>query len=118
MSVPDVLRRLLTAPGPSGYEQAPAAVFREACAEFAEVTHDTVGSTVARVAGTGGGPVLAIVGHIDEIGLIVHHIDDDGFLWFTSVGGWDPTILVGQRLEIATRNGPVAGVVGKKPIHL
>ena len=118
MSVPDVLRRLLTAPGPSGHEQAPAAVFRDACAEFAEVTHDTVGSTVARVVGTGGGPVLAIVGHIDEIGLIVHHIDDDGFLWFTSVGGWDPTILVGQRLEIATRNGPVTGVVGKKPIHL
>jgi putative aminopeptidase FrvX len=118
VSVPDVLRRLLTAPGPSGHEQAPAAVFRDACAEFAEVTHDTVGSTVARVAGTGGGPVLAIVGHIDEIGLIVHHIDDDGFLWFTSVGGWDPTILVGQRLEIATRNGPVTGVVGKKPIHL
>jgi putative aminopeptidase FrvX len=118
VSVPDVLRRLLTAPGPSGHEQAPAAVFREACAEFAEVTHDTVGSTVARVVGTAGGPVLAIVGHIDEIGLIVHHIDDDGFLWFTSVGGWDPTILVGQRLEIATRSGPVTGVVGKRPIHL
>ena len=118
MSVPDVLRRLLTAPGPSGYEQAPAAVFREACSEFSEVTQDTVGSTVARVAGTAGGPVLAIVGHIDEIGLIIHHIDDDGFLWFTNVGGWDPVILVGQRLEIITRNGPVPGVVGKKPIHL
>jgi endoglucanase len=118
VSVPDVLRRLLTAPGPSGYEQAPAAVFREACAEFAEVTHDSVGSTVARVVGTAGGPALAIVGHIDEIGLIVHHIDDDGFLWFTNVGGWDPVILVGQRLEIITRNGPVTGVVGKKPIHL
>jgi endoglucanase len=118
VSLPDVLRRLLTAPGPSGYEQAPAAIFREACAEFAEVTHDTVGSTVARVKGTGDGPVLAIVGHIDEIGLIVHHIDDDGYLWFTSVGGWDPVILVGQRLEIATRNGPITGVVGKKPIHL
>jgi putative aminopeptidase FrvX len=118
VSLPDVLRRLLTAPGPSGHEQAPAAVFREACAEFAEVTQDSVGSTVARVVGTGGGPVLAIVGHIDEIGLIVHHIDDDGFLWFTSVGGWDPTILVGQRVQIATRNGPITGVVGKKPIHL
>ena len=118
MSVPDVLRRLLTAPGPSGYEQAPAAVFREACAEFAEVTQDSVGSTVGRVVGTGGGPVLAIVGHIDEIGLIVHHIDDDGYLWFTNIGGWDPVILVGQRLRIATRNGPVTGVVGKKPIHL
>jgi len=119
VSVPDVLRRLLTAAGPSGYEQAPAAVFRDACLAFADdVAQDTVGSTVARVRGSGDGPVLAIVGHIDEIGLIVHHIDDDGYLWFTAVGGWDPVVLVGQRLEIATREGIVAGVVGKRPIHL
>jgi putative aminopeptidase FrvX len=118
MPVSDVLRKLLTAPGPSGYEQAAAAVFREAAGAFADVTYDTVGSSVARVKGTAGGPLLAVVGHIDEIGLIVHHIDDDGFLWFGGVGGWDPTILVGQRVEIATREGAVAGVVGKKPIHL
>ncbi len=118
MGMPETLHKLLTAAGPSGYEQAPAAVFREAAAAFAEVTHDTVGSTVARVPGTGDGRSVAIVGHIDEIGLIVHHIDDDGFLWFTGVGGWDPIILVGQRLEIATRSGRVPGVVGKKPIHL
>jgi putative aminopeptidase FrvX len=118
MPLPDVLRRLLAAPGPSGYEQPAAAVFREAAGAFAEVTHDTVGSTVARVAGTAGGPSLAIVGHIDEIGLIVHHIDDEGFLWFTGVGGWDPMILVGQRVQIATRAGTIAGVVGKRPIHL
>jgi endoglucanase len=118
MPVPDVLRKLLTAPGPSGYEQAAAAVFRDACAPFAAVTHDTVGSTVARVKGTADGPLMAVIGHIDEIGLIVHHIDDDGFLWFSGVGGWDPIILVGQRVEIATRNGPLQGVVGKKPIHL
>jgi putative aminopeptidase FrvX len=118
MPVPEVLRKLLTAPGPSGYEQAAAAVFRDAAAAFAEVTHDTVGSSVARVKGTADGPLLAVVGHIDEIGLIVHHIDDDGFLWFSGVGGWDPIILVGQRVEIATREGPVPGVVGKKPIHL
>src|SRR5215218_8975813 len=118
MSLPDVLRRLLTAPGPSGYEQAAAAVFRDAAAAFAQVTHDSVGSTVARVKGTAGGPLLAVVGHIDEIGLIVNHIDDDGFLWFGGVGGWDPVILVGQRVEVATRNGVVPGVVGKKPIHL
>src|ERR687898_1359481 len=118
MPVPEVLRKLLTAPGPSGYEQAAAAVFRDAAAAFADVTHDSVGSTVARVKGTAGGPLLAVVGHIDEIGLIVHHIDDDGYLWFTGVGGWDPIILVGQRVDIATRDGVVAGVVGKKPIHL
>src|SRR3954449_1282350 len=118
MPLPDVLRRLLTAPGPSGYEQAAAAVFRDAASAFAEVTYDSVGSTVARVPGTGGGPSVAVVGHIDEIGLIVHHVDDDGFLWFTGVGGWDPVILVGQRVEISTRDGLVPGVVGKKPIHL
>ena len=118
MPLPDTLHKLVTAAGPSGYEQAPAAVFREAAAAFAEVTFDTVGSTVARVPGTGGGPSVAVVGHIDEIGLIVHHIDDDGFLWFTGVGGWDPIILVGQRVEVSTRTGRVPGVVGKKPIHL
>ncbi|MGH2970201.1 MAG: M42 family metallopeptidase [Solirubrobacteraceae bacterium] len=118
MPAPETLLKLLTAPGPSGYEQAPAAVFRDAAGAFAEVTYDSVGSTVAKVPGTGGGPSVAVIGHIDEIGLIVHHIDDDGFLWFTGVGGWDPVILVGQRVEIATREGAALGVVGKKPIHL
>lgn len=118
MGMPETLHKLLTAAGPSGYEQAPAAVFRSAAEAFAEVSFDTVGSTVARVPGTGGGRSLAIVGHIDEIGLIVHHIDDDGYLWFTGVGGWDPVILVGQRVEVATRAGKIPGVVGKKPIHL
>ena len=59
-----------------------------------------------------------MIGHIDEIGLIVHHIDDDGYLWFTGVGGWDPVILVGQRVDVATRAATIPGVVGKKPIHL
>ncbi len=119
MPIPDVLRKLITAAGPSGYEQAPAAVFREACAGFgAEVTYDTLGSTVAKVAGTGSGPLIAVIGHVDEIGLIVHHIDDEGYLYFTGVGGWDPMILVGQRVELSTRDGVVPGVVGKKPIHL
>jgi endoglucanase len=115
----DVLRRLLTTPGPSGSEGAAAAVFREACtAVGAEAATDHVGSTVARLGGTGGGLSTAVVGHIDEIGLAVSHIDDSGFLWFIPIGGWDPVILVGQRVEIATRAGAVTGVIGKKPIHL
>jgi putative aminopeptidase FrvX len=118
MSIPPVLRSLLTSHGPSGYEAAPAAVFRDAASAFAEVVTDVMGSVWARVPGTGGGPTLAIVGHIDEIGLIVTHIDDDGFLRFRGVGGWDPQILVGQRVVVGTRDGAVPGVVGKKPIHL
>jgi putative aminopeptidase FrvX len=118
MPLPETLRRLLTAPGPSGYEQPAAAVFRDAASAFGEITYDSVGSSVARVKGTGDGPFVAVVGHIDEIGLIVHHIDDDGYLWFSGVGGWDPVILVGQRVEVCAREGHIPGVVGKKPIHL
>ena len=118
MPLPDTLRALLTASGPSGYETAPAKVWRDAAAEFAEVEVDIMGSSTARVKGTGDGPSVAIVGHIDEIGLIVTHIDDDGYLYFTGVGGWDPQILVGQRVELTTRDGAIAGVIGKKPIHL
>jgi endoglucanase len=118
MPIPPVLRSLLTAHGPSGYEAAPANVFREAVAAHAEVTTDIMGSVWARVPGTAGGPKLAIVGHIDEIGLIVTHIDDKGFLRFSGVGGWDSQILVGQRVSVSTRDGAIAGVVGRKPIHL
>ena len=119
MSIPPVLRSLLTATGPSGYETAPAAVWREAAAAWADdVQVDHMGTSTARVKGTAGGPTLAIVGHIDEIGLIVTHIDDNGFLRFIGVGGWDPVILIGQRVELTTKDGIVLGVIGKKPIHL
>ncbi|HEY2636462.1 MAG TPA: M20/M25/M40 family metallo-hydrolase, partial [Solirubrobacteraceae bacterium] len=117
-TTPEGLRRLLTAPGPSGYEAAPAAVFRELASAFAEVGDDTVGNSVARVAGAGDGPLLAIIGHADEIGVIVSHIDDNGFLRFRGVGGWDTTVLVGQRVELMARDGVVPGVIGRKPIHL
>src|SRR6476661_3544995 len=120
MSLPPALHDLLTAHGPSGREEAPAAVFRRHAEAFgAEVTaSDALGSVAARVAGTGDGPVVAVTGHLDEIGLIVTHVDDRGFLWVAGVGGWDPIVLVGQRVVVATRNGPVPGVVGRKPIHL
>jgi putative aminopeptidase FrvX len=124
--VPQVLRDLLLARGPSGYESAPAGVWRDAASEFAQVSTDLVGTPLALVAPKHGkrAPArpaarrLLVMGHIDEIGLIVTHIDDDGYLWFREVGGWDAQILVGQRVVLDTSDGPVAGVVGKKPIHL
>jgi putative aminopeptidase FrvX len=117
--VPELLSKLLTATGPSGHESAAAAVWRDGCAAFAsEVGSDNVGSSYARVAGTAGGPKLAIVGHIDEIGLHVSHIDDDGYLRFGQVGGWDTVVLVGQRVRLETRQGPVTGVIARKPVHL
>jgi endoglucanase len=117
--IPELLRNLITAPGPSGHESDPARVWREWCRGFAdEVGGDNVGSSFARVKGTAGGPTLAIIGHIDEIGLHVSHIDDDGYLRFGEVGGWDALVLVGQRVRVATRRGQIIGVIGRKPIHL
>jgi putative aminopeptidase FrvX len=119
---PQVLLDLLGARGPSGYEEAPAKVWRETADSFAEVSSDVLGTPLALVAPKHGfessARRLLVMGHIDEIGLIVTHIDDSGFLWFRAVGGWDAQILVGQRLVIDTRDGPIVGVVGKKPIHL
>jgi putative aminopeptidase FrvX len=119
MSVPPVLRDLLTAAGPPGHEAAPAQVWGEAAREFgAEVTVDTLGTSVARVPGRGEHPLLAVVGHIDEIALLVSHVSDKGFLHVVRSGGWDPQVLVGQRVEVLTRDGAIPGVVGRKPIHL
>ena len=118
MPVPELLAKLVTTPGPSGHESAPAHVWREHCSSFAQVGGDRVGSSFARVEGTAGGPTVAVIGHIDEIGLHVSHIEDDGYLRFGQVGGWDAGVLIGQRVKLRTRNGDVVGLIGRKPVHL
>ncbi len=119
MPTPELLDRLLRTPGPSGHETGPATVWRESVGAFSdEVRVDRVGSSSVRVPGTADGLTTAVIGHIDEIGVHVTHIDDDGYLRFGEVGGWDPIQLVGQRIVIATQHGDVPGVIGRKPIHL
>jgi putative aminopeptidase FrvX len=115
MDTPELLDKLLRSAAPSGYEGPAAEVWREA-ASFAELSTDGLGSSIARIGDAA--PLLAVVGHIDEIGLVVTHIDEKGFLYFKSIGGWDPQILVGQRVEVRGPDGLVPGVVGRKPIHL
>jgi putative aminopeptidase FrvX len=114
VALPDLLRELLTTPGPSGHEGDAAAVWRRTAEGFAEVYSDALGSSVARVKGTAEGPTLALVGHIDEIGLAVTHIDDKGFLFFRGLGGWLPEVLLAQRVEVLAREGRLSGVIGKK----
>jgi endoglucanase len=111
------LKTLLDTPGPSGFEAAPARAWRAEAESFATVTRDVVGNSLAAVDGTGG-PTILLAGHIDEIGVIVTWIDEQGFLYIDPIGGWDPQVLVGQRLRFLGRDGDVHGVVGKKPIHL
>jgi endoglucanase len=117
--IPKFLNDLLLATGPSGHETEPARVWRDGCEQFAtDVAADLVGSSRARVPGTGDGPTLAVVGHIDEIGLHVTHIEDGGHVRFGQVGGWDPSVLIGQRVRVLTNKGPIRGVIGRKPPHL
>ncbi len=112
------LKKLLGTPGPSGYEGAAAGVWREEAGEFAEeVRGDRMGNSFATL-GAGGSPKVMLAGHIDEIGLMITHIDDAGLLRFTGVGGWDSQVLVGQRVRVQTRSGEVMGVIGKKAIHV
>jgi putative aminopeptidase FrvX len=109
-------RRLVEAPGPSGDERIAARVWRDYVSGFAEPVHDRLGSSFA-VANADGTPSLAVFGHIDEIGLVVNDVDDEGFVWFGAVGGWDPEVLIGQRVRILTRSAAVPGVIGKKSRH-
>jgi endoglucanase len=112
MAIPPLLEALLTAPGPSGQEERAAKVWRDAAREFGEVSTDVLGSSWVRVPGTGSGPLLAIVGHIDEISVVVTHVGDDGLLAVRSLGGFDPRTVVAQRVELLTKEGLVPGVVG------
>ncbi len=114
-ATPALLDKLLRTAAPSGYEEPAAAVWRDA-AGFAELSGDGLGSSIARLGEAK--PLLAVVGHIDEIGLVITHIDEKGFLYFAPIGGWDPQILVGQRVAVTGRDEVIPGVVGRKPIHL
>jgi endoglucanase len=111
------LKRLLDTPGPSGYESAPARVWREEASSFAEVRGDVAGNSIATIE-VSSGPTIMLAGHIDEIGVIATYIDDEGFVYIQPIGGWDVQVLVGQRIRFIGTAGPVYGVVGKKPIHL
>ena len=113
----EFFKKLLSTPGPSGNEGAAAAVWREEAGKFADVRGDRMGNSLATI-GAGGGPRIMLAGHIDEIGVMVTHIDEGGLLRFTGVGGWDPQVLVGQRIRLQTKTGEVVGVIGKKAIHV
>jgi putative aminopeptidase FrvX len=112
------LKTLLDTPGPSGYEAAAAKVWRDEAATFATEVHADVHGNSMAVVNPAGSPTIMLAGHIDEIGVIVTYIDDDGYVYIAPIGGWDPQVLVAQRIRFRGRDGDVLGAVGKKPIHL
>jgi endoglucanase len=120
MPAPPLLISLLEAIGPSGSEGEPAKVWREAAGAFASVSSDTLGTTFARVSASGGEsptPTLALVGHIDEIGVSVTNVEDNGLLAIGTVGGISPEMLLGQRLTFLTAAGRVSGALMRNRIY-
>lgn len=115
----EFLRQLVGAPSPSGYEQPAQRIFRSYTQPYAAVSTDVLGNVYGQIAGEGtDAPRVMLVGHTDEIGFQVRYVDDKGFIYFAAIGGVDAHLSAGQRVEIHTKNGPVSGVIGKKPIHL
>ncbi len=114
----EFLTRLLDSPGPSGFESAPARVWRAEADGFADAVHADVHGNCYATVNPGGSPRIMFAGHLDEIGLMVVHVDEEGFLSFAGIGGWDSQVFVGQRVTILGHAGQVEGVIGKKAIHL
>lgn len=111
------LKELLETPSPSGYEQAAAKKWRAYVKPYAkEVFGDVHGNSFA-VLNPKAPFTFMLAGHIDEIGLLITHIDDKGYLYAAQIGGMDPALLVGQRVRIVTEKGDVFGVIGRKAVH-
>lgn len=114
----DFFKQVLRTPSPSGYETPLQSIVRDYVAPFADrVTTDLHGNVLA-VRNHDADRRIMLAGHCDQIGLIVQYIDSDGFIYAQSIGGWDVQMLLGQRMTIWTDQGPVLGIIGRKPIHL
>jgi endoglucanase len=114
----EFLKSLLATPSPSGFERPVQEVVRAHMAESADVlTTDLHGNVIA--AKNPEAPIkLMFAGHCDQIGFLVQFIDNEGFLYVQPIGGWDPQVLLGQRMTVWTGDGPILGVIARKPIHL
>jgi endoglucanase len=120
-STSQLLKELTEAYGIPGYEAPVRAVVRKYLEPLGEISQDKIGSVICKKSGPGEGaghPRVMLAGHMDEIGFMVKHITDEGFLRFLPLGGWFDQVLLGQRVVIQTRSGEVVGVIGARPPHL
>ncbi len=114
----EFFQQILETPSPSGYEQPVQDLVRDYVDKFAdEVKTDLHGNVIACCNPKAPLRVM-FAGHADQIGLLVTHINDNGFIYTNTIGGWDPQQLIGQRMTIYTKDGPVPAVIARKPIHL
>jgi putative aminopeptidase FrvX len=115
----NLLKELSEAFGPSGFEREPASIVRRNGERYAEVLHDKLGSVILKRRGESESPKILLAGHMDEVGFVVTGVDkDSGFITFSQLGGWFDQVLLGHRVIVMTRKGPVFGVIAAKPPHL
>ena len=111
-----LLKELTETHGVPGYESEIRALLRDYFAGLGTVTQDKLGSLICHREGEG--PKVMLAGHMDEIGFMVQHLTEDGFIKFLQLGGWWDQVLLGQRVIIKSHKGDVIGVIGAKPPHL
>lgn len=115
--IKNILYDLLRTSSPSGYEEQAIGLFTKFIAPYVDgIYTDIMGNCIAHK--KGNGKKILLMAHADEIGLIISHIDEKGFLYFKEIGGLDTNILPGQRVSINGKNERIVGVIGKKPVHL
>ncbi len=114
----DFLKQLLHTPSPSGYEQRIQEVVRTWARPFADELRTDLHGNVIAVLNPAGSPRIMLAGHCDQLALMVEHIDAEGYLYVQPMGGWDMQVLLGQRLTVWTKTGPVTAVVSRKAPHM
>lgn len=112
------LKDLLETPSPSGFERRGQRLWSDYVAPFADKVESDPYGNVFATRNPGGSPKILLTGHADELGLMISHITDEGFLYFKAIGGVDRGLLRGQRVVIQGRPDPVPGVIGSLAIHL
>ena len=112
------LQDLILTPSPSGYEEPVQKVVREFAGKFTDSVKTSLHGNVIASVNPDVQPSILPAGHCDQIGLQVRHIDSDGSLSVSTIGGWDNQMLIGQRLQVWTKKGPILGVLARKAIHL
>jgi putative aminopeptidase FrvX len=113
----EFLKAIVNVPSPSGFEERAAEVYRGYTKDFADKLHTDIHGNVWAIANPDAEMKIMLAGHMDEIGFIIHYIDDNGYLYFSTIGGHDSTIPVGQCVWVHGKE-KVAGVIGRKAIHL
>jgi endoglucanase len=114
----EFLKRLVETPSPSGYEHDVQKLVRDRIRAWSDDVRTDVMGNVFGIRNSSGSPRIMLAGHCDQIGFIVNHITDDGFLHLDPIGGVDPVVATSQRVSIMTRSGLVPGAIGRKAIHL